>query len=63
MEALRSVKVTVNVTQEMAARLDILARRSRWSRSTAAEVLIGRGLDDDDRTLAAVQDEAHDSAA
>lgn len=49
MEALRSVKVTVNLTPRDAARLDRLARRSRWTRSAAAAVLIERGCDEDER--------------
>lgn len=48
-DALRSEKVSVNLTAGMAARLERLARRNHWSLSTAAALLIERGLDDDER--------------
>jgi hypothetical protein len=48
MEALRNEKISVNLTPDQAARLDRYAERNRWSRSTAAAVLIERGLDADD---------------
>lgn len=48
MEPLRSVKVSVNITQDDAARLDRLRQRNHWTRSTAAAVLIKRQLDADD---------------
>jgi predicted transcriptional regulator len=48
MDALRSQKMTVNLTPEMAARLDRLARRNHWKPATAAAVLIERGLDADE---------------
>jgi predicted transcriptional regulator len=37
--------VTTALTPEMAARLEKLRRRSRWSRSAAAAVAIERGLE------------------
>ena len=46
---LRSKKVSVNLTAEDEARLDRLAARNHWTRSTAAEVLLKRALDDDER--------------
>ena len=48
MEAIRTEKISVNLTSEQVARLDRLAARNHWSRSTAASVLIVRGLDADD---------------
>jgi predicted DNA-binding protein len=48
MEALRSEKVTVALTPEMAARLKALAKRKRWSQSTAAAVMIERGFEADE---------------
>ncbi len=48
MEAIRNEKVSVNLTPDQVARLDRYAARNHWSRSTAAAVLIERGLDEDD---------------
>jgi hypothetical protein len=48
MEAIRNEKISVNLTPDQAARLDRYAARNRWSRSTAAAVLIERGLDAED---------------
>jgi predicted transcriptional regulator len=64
-DALRSQKMTVNLTPEMAARLDRLARRHHWKPATAAAVLIERGLDADERErgLPSVREQAHGSAA
>jgi metal-responsive CopG/Arc/MetJ family transcriptional regulator len=47
-DPLRSAKVSVNLAPAMAARLDRLGRRNHWTRSTAAAVLIERGLAEDD---------------
>lgn len=44
MDAVRTERVTVNLTAEMAEQLDRFAEQNRWSRSTAAAVLIERGL-------------------
>lgn len=49
MEPLRSVKVSVNITPDTAARLDRLRRRNHWTRSTAAAVLLQRALDAEGR--------------
>jgi metal-responsive CopG/Arc/MetJ family transcriptional regulator len=46
MDATRKEKISVNLTPEMAARLDRYAARNHWSRSTAAAILIERGLDE-----------------
>ena len=48
MDAIRTEKISVNLTPEMAARLDRYAESNHWTRSTAAAVLIERGLDDAD---------------
>ena len=48
MDATRNEKISVNLTPELAARLDRYAERNHWSRSTAAAVLIERGLNADD---------------
>lgn len=48
MEAIRTEKISVNLTPDQVARLDRLAARNHWSRSTAAGVLIVRGLDEED---------------
>ncbi len=48
MEAMRNEKISVNITPELAARLDRFAVRNHWSRSTAAAVLIERGLPAED---------------
>lgn len=52
MEALRSEKVTVNLTAETARCLDRFADDHNWTRSTAADVLIRRGLEADKREQA-----------
>jgi len=46
MDATRNEKISVNLTPEQVARLDRYAARNHWSRSTAAAVLIERGLDE-----------------
>jgi hypothetical protein len=46
MEALRTEKISVNLTPDATAKLDEFAAQNRWSRSTAAAVLIERGLED-----------------
>ena len=48
MEAIRTDKVSVNLTPAQTARLDRYAARHRWSRSTAAAALIEQGLDAED---------------
>lgn len=48
MEAIRTEKISVNLSPELAARLDSYAARNHWTRSTAAAVLIEHGLDADD---------------
>ena len=52
MEALLSEKVTVNLTAETARCLDGFAGDHNWTRSTAADVLIRRGLEADKREQA-----------
>jgi predicted transcriptional regulator len=47
MDALRTEKISVNLTPDVLARLDRLAAANHWTRSTAAAVLIERGLPDD----------------
>lgn len=44
----RTVKIYVNLTPDQAARLDRYRQVHRWSRSTAAAVLVERALDADD---------------
>jgi hypothetical protein len=67
MEALRSEKVTVNLTPGTAARIDALGKRSRWTRSTATAVAIERGLEvieaEESRDLQPVREQARGSAA
>ena len=48
MDAMRNEKISVNLTPDLAARLDRYAASNHWSRSTAAAVLIERGLPVDD---------------
>lgn len=50
MDAQRTEKISVNLTPETAARLNRFAAENHWTRSTAAAVLIERGLADDART-------------
>lgn len=45
MNAVRTERVTVNLTPEVAERLDRLAGRNRWTRSTAAAILIELALE------------------
>jgi len=52
MEATRTEKISVNLTPDQVARLDQLAARNHWSRSTAAAVLIAHGLDEADSSEA-----------
>jgi metal-responsive CopG/Arc/MetJ family transcriptional regulator len=49
MEETRTEKISVNLTPSVLARLDALAGRNRWPRSTAAAVLIEHGLDAQDK--------------
>ncbi len=44
MDAARTERVTVNLSPGVAARLDRFAEQNRWTRSTAAAVLIEQGL-------------------
>lgn len=44
MDALRCVKVSVTMTASTADQLDAYRRERRWTRSTAAAVLIEQGL-------------------
>jgi metal-responsive CopG/Arc/MetJ family transcriptional regulator len=43
-DATRTEKISVNLTPEALADLDRFASQNRWSRSTAAAILIERGL-------------------
>ena len=52
MDATRDVKISVNLTAELAARLDRYAASNHWPRSTAVAVLIERGLPADDADAA-----------
>jgi len=45
----RTEKISVNLTPEQVAALDRFAAENHWSRSTAAAVLIERGLTDDQK--------------
>jgi hypothetical protein len=49
MDATRTEKISVNLTPELTAKLDQFAAANHWSRSTAAAVLIERGLTADQR--------------
>jgi hypothetical protein len=44
MDATRTERVTVNLTAELAVRLDRFAEQNHWTRSTAAAILIEQGL-------------------
>lgn len=48
MDAIRTGKISVNLTPELMARLDRFAEQNRWTRSTAAAILIERGLPAED---------------
>jgi hypothetical protein len=48
MDAPRTERVTVNLAPDVAARLDRFAGEHRWTRSTAAAVLIEQGLPEED---------------
>ena len=48
MEAIRNEKISVNLTPDQVERLDRYAGRNHWSRSTAAAILIERGLNEAD---------------
>ena len=52
MEETRTYKISVNLTPSVLARLDDMRARRRWTRSTAAAVLIEHGLDSEDRMTA-----------
>ena len=52
MEETRTEKISVNLTPSVLARLDEMRARRRWTRSTAAAVLIEHGLDSEDRMTA-----------
>ena len=47
MDAIRTERVTVNLTPEVMARLDGFAEQHRWTLSTAAAILIEQGLPQD----------------
>lgn len=44
MDATRTERITVNLTPELIQLLDAFAERHRWTRSTAAAILIEQGL-------------------
>jgi metal-responsive CopG/Arc/MetJ family transcriptional regulator len=44
MEETRITRITITIDRDVLARLDGYARRSRWSRSTAAAALIEEAL-------------------
>lgn len=52
---IRTERLSVNLTPSVMARLDAYRYDRRWSRSTAAAVLIERGLDAEEP-----QDQDHD---
>ena len=52
MQETRTEKISVNLTPSVLARLDDMRARRRWTRSTAAAVLIEHGLDSEDRMTA-----------
>jgi metal-responsive CopG/Arc/MetJ family transcriptional regulator len=45
MDATRTERITVNLTPELIEQLDRFAEQHRWTRSTAAAILIERGLE------------------
>jgi metal-responsive CopG/Arc/MetJ family transcriptional regulator len=47
MDAVRTERVTVNLTPEVLAQVDQFAAENRWTRSTAIAVLIEQGLPED----------------
>ncbi len=49
MEETRTEKISVNLTPSVLARLDRFAQARVWPRSTAAALLIERGLDEEDQ--------------
>jgi metal-responsive CopG/Arc/MetJ family transcriptional regulator len=48
MDEIQNVRITVSLPAAVVAKLDAHAAGQRWSRSTAAAVLIERGLDRDE---------------
>jgi metal-responsive CopG/Arc/MetJ family transcriptional regulator len=56
MDELRSERFSVSLTPSMLAKLDAYAVEHRWTRSTAAAVLIERGLDAGSKTTRKGQD-------
>ena len=48
MDANRTERITVNLTPDVTARLDKYADQHKWTRSTAAAILIEQGLPQDD---------------
>jgi hypothetical protein len=48
-DALRTEQLMSKVTPELSARVNGFARANRWTRSTAAAVLLQRALDAEDR--------------
>ena len=49
MNADRTERITVNMTPELLEKLDGFAERNRWTRSTAATILIERSLEGEQR--------------
>jgi metal-responsive CopG/Arc/MetJ family transcriptional regulator len=47
MDATRTERITVNLTLELIQRLDRFAEQHRWTRSTAAAILIEQGVAED----------------
>jgi len=47
MNADRTERITVNLTPRLLEELDQFAERNHWPRSTAASILIERGLEDE----------------
>ncbi len=47
MDETRTERFTVSLTKSMLAKLDAYAKEHRWTRSTAAAVLLEEGLGDD----------------
>jgi metal-responsive CopG/Arc/MetJ family transcriptional regulator len=48
MDAVRTERITVNLTPDLVARVDRFAALNRWTRSTAVAVLIEQGLPAED---------------
>lgn len=48
MNAVRTERITVNLSPELLAKLDLYAQEHRWTRSAAVQALIERGLAEDE---------------